>query len=148
RPSAYLEMLMADIRALGVTNIDVIPETRDVYDFFVLSDLFVCSSFEESFPRVLLEAMAFRTPIVSTDVHGIPEIVRNRAEAYLMPPGDAALTSQLMQTCLAKERSGKSFTGPAYSKVLRYYDYDRVLPFHADLAREAFLDNRVVSKPL
>ena len=147
RPSAYLEMLMADIGALGVTNIDVIPETRDVYDFFVLSDLFVCSSFEKSFPRVLLEAMAFRTPIVSTDVHGIPEIVRNRAEAYLMPPGDAALTSQLMQTCLAKERSGKSFTGPAYSKVLRYYDYDRVLPFHADLAREAFLGNRVVSAP-
>lgn len=145
RPSAYLEMLMADIRALGVTNIDVIPETREVYDFFQLSDLFVCSSFEESFPRVVLEAMAFRTPIVSTDVHGIRDMLRNRAEAYLMPPGDAALTSQLMRTCLAKERSGKSFTGPAFSKVLRYYDHDRVLPAHADLAREAFLDNRAVS---
>jgi O-antigen biosynthesis protein len=145
RASAFQEMLIADIRALGVTNIDIIPATRDVYDFFVLSDLFVCSSFEESFPRVLLEAMAFRTPIVSTDVHGIPEMARNRAEAYLMPPGDAVLSSQLMRTCLAKERSGKSFTGPAYSKVLRYYDYDRVLPFHADLAREAVLDNSLVS---
>jgi glycosyltransferase involved in cell wall biosynthesis len=142
RASAYQEMLIADIRALGVTNIDIVPATRDVYDFFALSDLFVCSSFEESFPRVVLEAMAFRTPIVSTDVHGIRDMLRNRAEAYLMPPGDAVLTSQLMRTCLAKERSGKSFTGPAYSKVLRYYDSERVLPFHADLAREAFLDNR------
>lgn len=141
RESFYQELLQADLRALGVTNVQIVPETRDVYDFFQLADLFVCSSFEESFPRVLLEAMAFRIPIVSTDVHGIPEIVRNRAEAYLMPPGDAVLTSQLMRTCLTKERSGKSFTGPAYSKVLRYYDYDRVLPYHADLAREAVLDH-------
>jgi glycosyltransferase involved in cell wall biosynthesis len=114
-------------------------ETRDAYDFFHLADLFVCSSFEESFPRVVLEAMAFRTPIVSTDVHGIPEMVTQRQEAYLVPPGDDLALSRMMKTCLDKERSGKSLTATAYSRVLRYYDYHRVLPYHVDLAREARL---------
>ena len=83
--------------------------------------------------------MAFRTPIVTTDVHGIPEMVRQRAEAYLVAPGDVEGLSRMMRTCLAKERSGKSLTPTAYSKALRYYDYLKVLPDHADLAREAFL---------
>ena len=100
---------------------------------------FVCTSYEESFPRVVLEAMAFRTPIVSTDVHGIAEMVRQRAEAYLVRPGDVEGLSRMMKTCLAKERSGKSLTPTAYSKVLRYYDARKVLPQHVDLAREAWL---------
>ena len=69
----------------------------------------------------------------------IDEMVRQRAEAYLVEPGDVDGLSRMMRTCLAKERSGKSLTPTAYSKVLRYYDYRKVLPDHADLAREAFL---------
>ena len=139
RPGIYLDLLTADIARLGLANLTLVPETRDAFDFYQLSDLFVCTSYEESFPRVVLEAMAFRTPIVTTDVHGIPEMVRQRAEAYLVAPGDVEGLSRMMRTCLAKERSGKSLTPTAYSKALRYYDYLKVLPDHADLAREAFL---------
>jgi glycosyltransferase involved in cell wall biosynthesis len=141
RAGIYLDLLQADIRDLGLKNLEIITETRDAYDFFALADLFVCSSFEESFPRVVLEAMGFGVPIVSTDVHGIPDMVKNRAEAWLVKPGDYPALARMIKTCLDKERSGKSFTPTAYSKVLRYYDYTRVLPYHVALAREAALDN-------
>jgi O-antigen biosynthesis protein len=140
RPGVYLDILTADIARMGLHDLKLVPETREVFDFMLLSDVFVCSSYEESFPRVVLEAMAFRTPIVTTDVHGIPEMVRQRVEAYLVKPGDVAALSTMMRTCLAKERSGKSLTATAYSKVVRYYDYDRVLPMHLELAQEAWID--------
>jgi hypothetical protein len=76
---------------------------------------------------------------VTTDVHGIPELVRQRAEAYLVKPGDVTGLSRMMQTCLAKERSGKSLTPTAYSKILRYHDYHQVLPRYVALAQEAWL---------
>ena len=141
REGVYLDLLKADLKDLGVQHLDIIPETRDAYDFFRLADLFVCSSFEESFPRVVLEAMAFRVPIVSTDVHGIPDMVKDRVEAWLGKPGDHLALARLIKTCLDKERSGKSFAPTAYSKVLRYYSYERVLPYHVSLAREAVLDH-------
>jgi glycosyltransferase involved in cell wall biosynthesis len=90
-----------------------------------------------------MEAMAFRTPIVSTNVHGIADLIGQRQDGYLVPPGDPVALSQMMWTCLAKERSGKSLTPTAYSKILRYYDYAKVLPQHVALAREA-----VYMKPL
>ena len=139
RKGIYLDWLTADIAGLGIDNLTLIPETREAYDFFVLADLFVCTSYEESFPRVVMEAMAFGTPIVTTDVHGIPEMVRQRAEAYLVKPGEVEGLSRMMRTCLAKERSGKSLTPTAYSKVLRAYDHRKVLPMHVALAREVVL---------
>ena len=139
RPGIYLDLLQRDIARLGIANLTLVPESREVFDYFVAADLFVCSSFEESVPRVVLEAMAFRTPLVTTDVHGIADLIGQRQDGYLVPPDDHLALSQMMWICLAKERSGKSLTPTAYSKVLRYYDSRRVLPQHAELAREAWL---------
>jgi glycosyltransferase involved in cell wall biosynthesis len=139
RPGIYLDLLKRDLARLALPNVTLVPETREVFDFFVAADLFVCTSYEESFPRVVMEAMAFRTPIVTTDVHGIAEMISQRQQGYLVSPGDHLALSRMMWTCLAKERSGKSLTPTAYSKALRYYDHRKVLPFHVELAREAVL---------
>ncbi len=140
RPGEYQDSLVRDMAMLGIANVDIITETREAYDFFALSDMFVCTSYEESFPRVLLEAMAFGTPIVSTDVHGIPEMVTDKAEAYLVEPGNPVKFAKVMKTCLDKQRNGTSTAPMGYSKVMRAYDIDRVLPKHADMVREALLD--------
>jgi glycosyltransferase involved in cell wall biosynthesis len=139
RPGIYLDLLRRDITRLAIPNLTLIPETREVFDFFVAADQFVCTSFEESFPRVVMEAMVFRTPIVTTDVHGIAEMIGQRQDGYLVPAGDHLALSKMMWTCLAKEHSGKSLTPTAYSKALRLYDHRKVLPFHVELAREAWL---------
>lgn len=150
RPGIYLDLLQRDLARLDGPRVTLVPETPDVFDFFVAADLFVCTSYEESFPRVVLEAMAFRTPMVTTDVHGIAELVGQRQDGYLVPPGDHVALSQMMWTCLAKERSGKSLTSTAYSKVLRHHDYAKVLPRHVNLARETVLnfDEQARPKPV
>lgn len=139
RPGIYLDILNRDIASLNLTNLSQVPETREVFDFFVLADMFVCSSYEESLPRVVMEAMAFETPIVSTDVHGIVDLIGQRQDGYLVRAGDVEGLSRMMRTCLAKERSGKSLAPTAYSRVLRERDASKVLPFHVALAREAWL---------
>ena len=141
RAGEYQDSLIRDMEMLGIDKlVTIVTETRDAYDFFVLSDMFVCTSYEESFPRVLLEAMAFETPIVSTDVHGIPEMVTHRAEAYLVQAGDPVKFAQVMKACLEKQANGTSTAPMGYSKVVRAYDIERVLPKHADFARETVLD--------
>ena len=140
RAGIYLDLLKGDIAKLKLPNVTLVPETREVFDFFLLADLFVCSSFEESFPRVIMEAMVFRTPIITTDVHGIVDILGQRQEGYLVKPGDVAGLAQMMHLCLTKERSGRSLTPTAYSKALRFYDYHKVLPHHVALARAAVLE--------
>ncbi|KIC47832.1 glycosyltransferase [Tateyamaria sp. ANG-S1] len=52
----------------------------------------------DGLPTVLLEAMAIGLPVISTDVVGIPELVRNRDTGLLVPEGDAdALATALVE---------------------------------------------------
>ncbi len=62
----------------------VVPEAPNLFAAF---DAFALTSLTEGTPMVLLEAMASGTPIVTTDVGGIPDVVSAR-EAVLVPPGE------------------------------------------------------------
>jgi glycosyltransferase involved in cell wall biosynthesis len=52
-------------------------------------DLVVSSSFTEGLPNVLLEAASACKPIVATRVGGTPEVVEDRLNGLLIPPGSS-----------------------------------------------------------
>lgn len=71
-----------------------VGDRRDVGDLVNALDVFVLCSRSESFPNVILEAMALGLPVVATNVGGVPELVENGASGCLVPPGDPAAIAQ------------------------------------------------------
>jgi glycosyltransferase involved in cell wall biosynthesis len=65
-------------------------ERRSVLELFRAADAALLSSAWENFPHVLLEALAVGTPVLATNVGGIPEIVVDGENGLLVPRGDAA----------------------------------------------------------
>jgi O-antigen biosynthesis protein len=139
REGLYLESIQQDIELMGLTNATLFPETLDIYDWYRLADVFVCTSFEESFPRVLLESASFKIPIISTNVNGIPEMLQNNDEAYLIPAGDYAKLAATMKTCLDRVFArDEKMISMAFARMCRFYDARVSLPSHVAMAREAF----------
>jgi glycosyltransferase involved in cell wall biosynthesis len=130
RNTRYNQSLQKDLAALGREHIQVIPETSRAHDYFGAADLFVCSSYEESFPRVVLEAMAFAVPIVSTDVHGIPYMLRHETEAILVAPGDIDALTGGMLRLLENPAEAKQLAQRAQTRVAEF-SADNILPKHA-----------------
>lgn len=61
------------------------------------ADIFVLPSLEEGFPLTPLEAMAARTPVVATEVGGIPWQFDDGQQGHLIEPGDpSALVDALV----------------------------------------------------
>jgi len=61
----------------------------------------VLPSFAEGLPVVIMEALALRRPVISTYVAGIPELVRDGVEGWLVPAGDVEALAQAMGCVLA-----------------------------------------------
>ena len=54
------------------------------------SDVFVLPTLTEALPTVLAEAMAAKLPIVASRVGGIPEMIANGQNGFLVTPEDLA----------------------------------------------------------
>ena len=52
------------------------------------SDVLILPSYAEGFPMVIPEAMAFGCAIISTKIAGIPEIIKEGFNGYLINPGE------------------------------------------------------------
>jgi glycosyltransferase involved in cell wall biosynthesis len=138
RPGLYLETLKEEVARLGLADLALfVPETGEIFDFYLMADVFVCTSFEESFPRVLLESAAFRRFIVSTNVNGITEMLAPD-EAWLTPPGDRYRLAEAIKSALAAYLAGDHHRPEkARASVVRKYHEANSLPHHAALARAA-----------
>lgn len=137
REDAFLASLRAQVAAAGLQHVSFVPETRENFAYHRMADVLVCTSFEESSPRVLLEAAAFGTPIVSTDVNGIPEMITGR-EAWLVESGDRYhLAAALRQALAALFAHDTSRVARAKAVVAQRFDERVSLPQHLALIREA-----------
>lgn len=56
--------------------------------FFSEIDVFFLPSYLEGLPTVLLEAIMYETPIIASNVGGIPEIIQDKKNGLLYSPGD------------------------------------------------------------
>ena len=137
REDAFLAALRAQVAAAGLEHVHFVPETRENFAYHRMADILVCTSFEESSPRVLLEAAAFGTPLVSTDVNGIPEMITGR-EAWLVESGDRYhLAAALRQALTAYFANDTARVARAKTVVAQRFDERVSLPQHLALIREA-----------
>jgi glycosyltransferase involved in cell wall biosynthesis len=137
RDTPFDTMLGDALTELGRPNLVVHPETTDYLRYYLAADVFVCSSYEESSPRVVFEAMACGAPILASAVHGIPELVRDGLEAMLLPPGDTVAWCDGLARLLAAPAIGRELAARARARAENVFDVPAVMPRHLALAAQA-----------
>lgn len=79
-----------------VRFIGQVPHDR-LRDWYCAADLFCLASGREGWPNVALEALACGTPLVATNVGGIPEIVSSRSVGILCERKEGALVGAILE---------------------------------------------------
>jgi glycosyltransferase involved in cell wall biosynthesis len=81
-------------------SVHFLGERPDVPDLLASLDILVLSSYTESFPNAILEAMTMGKPVVATNVGGIPELVEEGQTGLLVPPRDPkAIADCVLSLC-------------------------------------------------
>lgn len=87
----YAEDLRHQIRKLGLENrVRFVGHQSQAELAFRMSEaaVLILPSTSEGLGRVIIEAMATATPVIGSDVGGIPELIKDGVNGFLIPPGD------------------------------------------------------------
>lgn len=121
---------------LGVSDIVYFLGARN--DAVVLMrefTVFVLPSWVEGMPISLLEAMALRRPIVATAVGGIPEVINDKLNGRLVPPGTPDALSLAIDELLSAPEQAKAMGEAACEQVVKMCSLETAAERHAQLYR-------------
>jgi glycosyltransferase involved in cell wall biosynthesis len=88
-----------------------------VADLLYGCEVFVLPSRSEPFGIVLIEAMAFKKPVVATTVGGIPEIIENGKDGILVEPDNPRALAEALITVLEDRTLSLDLAKNGYVKV-------------------------------
>lgn len=103
------------VRFLGKIARDQLPQ------LYQQSTVCVIPSKFENFPTVCLEAMACGKPVVASRCGGIPEMIRDGEDGWLVPPENAIAFSEALVNVLKNPSSAAIFGQNARKRIESHY---------------------------
>jgi len=123
-----LSDLKKNINDLGLYKVVYLTGHRnDIYNVYASFDLFLMTSIMEGLPNTVLEAMSMETPVVSTAVSGVPEVIVDNQTGYLCDIGDDKALAERVITILTDNKLRDQFGRESRKHIVENFSFkDRV----------------------
>jgi glycosyltransferase involved in cell wall biosynthesis len=110
--------LESQVAEMGLgAHVHFLGERRDVTPILQTVDVGALSSDWEGMPLFVLECMTTRTPVVATNVGGLPEVVEDDRTGLLVPPRDPAALADAISSLLGDPERGRRLAAAAAERV-------------------------------
>lgn len=124
--------LIGEIKSLAenleIKNIHFLDKRNDIREVMIQSDIFVLTSKKDALPNVILEAMANKIPIISTNAGGIPELVINNKTGILVEIGDYKSISKSIDNLYEMDTEEKyKLVESAYNHILNNFNLEKII---------------------
>lgn len=104
------------------------------------SDLFILPSLSEGIPNVIIEALACETPIISSNVDGIPEIIQDKRNGLLIEPGSPEVIKEAIEYAIKNYSEMRKFAEEG-KKVLDLFKKEIIVSEFEALFKELLNKN-------
>jgi glycosyltransferase involved in cell wall biosynthesis len=102
-------------------SLGAIRDERLMSAAYSAADLCVVPSLQDNLPNTVLESMACGTPVVGSDVGGIPDMIRPGETGLLAPAGDAGALAECLVTLLSDDDMREAMSETARRVVMEEY---------------------------
>ena len=128
-----VEKLEYRVKELGIYDkVIFLGNSNDVHKVLCYSDLFVLPSRTESFGLAALEAMAAKTPVISTNTGGLPEVNIHGKTGFLSDLGNVDEMAENAISLLKNKELLAKFKVNAQLQA-REFSIDKILPLYEEV---------------
>ena len=135
RYALRLRQVAADLCRDSRVRVDFINAEQNIGRCYRAADVFLLCSRVESYPRVILEAMAFGLPIVTTPVFGVAEQLPDREDALFYAPGDITKLGEHFLTFISNSGARRLYGQRAKARFGTMHSMDDMLGAYAKVIR-------------
>jgi glycosyltransferase involved in cell wall biosynthesis len=129
-----LEAAKIQAGTLGLTaQIHFLGVRTDIPDVLAALDVFVLSSDYEGNPLSVLEAMAAGLPSVSTAAGGVPELIENGQQGFVVPVGDVDALAKSMTLLLQNKKIREAMGAAAARRATDNFDVSVMVKAYENL---------------
>ncbi len=125
------------VSELGIEdNVHFLGFVKDMNSFFNAIDINVLCSVSESFPYVILEGARMSKPIISTNVGGIANLVRDGFNGYLFDVGEYDALAKRIITLVDNKELLEKMGKELYNNAKENFSYDSMAKTHLEIYKK------------
>lgn len=108
-------------------NIFFLGNRNDVKEILKISDIFVLGTYSEGMSNAILEAMASKVVVITTNIEVNRELIEDNVSGFLVPVRDSKAIGDKIKLLLDDKNKRVVFAENAYKKVLEHFELKRVI---------------------
>jgi len=121
----------------GIRTHRLMPSDPRLLDLQQQADLMCLPTYGDTNPWAVLESMACATPVISTDVGGIPDMLAGGHAGVIVPHGDRRALGDALRALLDSPERRSELGGRARARCEEHYDAQRQFPILIEHLRNA-----------
>ena len=122
-------------------KVKYIHHQPNAIEYIYAADVLLQPSRSEALPRTILEAMALKTPIIASDVDGIPELVEDGMSAILFSLSNLDKMIQGTQKIFSDNKFKQKLTENASKRYWRYFSRENHIQKFAHFLKQTQRSN-------
>lgn len=87
--------------------------------------VYLLPSYNEGMPISILEAMAYKLPIISTNIGGIPQLISNSSEGFIFEAGDLEQLKKVLDKILSDKGLREKLGNSSFDKVNSKFNLEK-----------------------
>ena len=99
---------------------------QELLPYYQNADLVINPSLSEAFGMSLVEAMATATPVIATDIGGMPEIVEHNRTGLVVQPGNPQALANAISQVISNPVQARTMGRAGRKKVLQHYTWSKI----------------------
>ena len=131
------------IKKLGIHNqVILLGKQENLHELYAISDVCILMSEKESFGLVLLEAMVHGVPCLGTKIGGIPEVIHDGLNGYIVEEGDTSMAAEKLYELLNNDEKRHVMGENAIRIVREHFETNRIVDQYEDLYASILSEER------
>ena len=123
----YYQKILTRVKELDLEKKVVFHDGKDrenIKYLYSTSDIFVLPSLKETFGIVLVEAMHYKLPIITTNISAMPDLVKDGENGLLVPPQNSQALANALKILITEPELRKQMGERGY-QISQSFDWDK-----------------------